>query len=69
MGVQGDIRPSTLPVVKPSTETTVELPKREFDKSMREKVSGLFNFDEDTSAKPKDEPAKPENKNDSFFNF
>ena len=69
VGVQGDIRPSTLPVVKPSTETTVELPKREFDKSMREKVTGLFGADDDASSKPKDEPAKPEKKSDSFFNF
>lgn len=69
VGVQGDIRPSTLPVVKPSAETTVELPKREFDKSMREKVTGLFGFDDDTTAKPKEEPAKPEKKSDSFFNF
>ena len=68
VGVQGDIRPSTLPVVKPSGETTVELPKREFDKSMREKVTGLFGIDDET-AKPKDEPAKPEKKSDSFFNF
>lgn len=69
VGVQGDIRPSTLPVVKPSAETTVELPKREFDKSMREKVTSLFGFDDDTTAKPKEEPAKPEKKSDSFFNF
>ena len=68
-GVQGDIRPSTLPVVKPSTETTVDLPKREFDKSMREKVTGLFSFSDDATAKAKEEPAKPEPKNDSFFNF
>ncbi|NBV74574.1 MAG: outer membrane protein assembly factor BamE [Methylococcaceae bacterium] len=68
-GVQGDIRPSTLPVVKPSTETTVDLPKREFDKSMREKVTGLFSFNDDATAKAKEEPAKPEPKNDSFFNF
>ena len=68
VGVQGDIRPSTLPVVKPSGETTVELPKREFDKSMREKVTGLFGIDDET-AKPKEEPAKPEKKSDSFFNF
>ena len=68
-GVQGDIRPSTLPVVKPSTETTVDLPKREFDKSMREKITGLFSFNDDATAKAKEEPAKPEPKNDSFFNF
>lgn len=68
-GLQGDIRPSAVPVVKPSTETTVDLPKREFDKSMREKVTGLFSFSDDATAKAKEEPAKPEPKNDSFFNF
>ena len=70
IGIQGDVRPSSLPVVKPSTETTVELPKRQLDKSMSEKITGLFeDDDQEEPAKPKDEPAKPEDKNDSFFNF
>lgn len=42
VGIQGDLRPSTLPVVKESTETTVEVPKRDLDKSMGEKITGLF---------------------------
>jgi outer membrane protein assembly factor BamE len=43
--VQGDFRPSSMPVVKPSTETSIELPKREFDQSMWQKVANLFGFD------------------------
>ncbi|MDT4329349.1 outer membrane protein assembly factor BamE [Methylomonas sp. MED-D] len=48
MGVQGDFRPSSLPVVKESTETSVDLPKRELDRSMWEKISGIFSDEPDT---------------------
>ncbi|OHX38140.1 outer membrane assembly protein BamE [Methylomonas sp. LWB] len=48
MGVQGDFRPSSLPVVKESTETSVDLPKRELDRSMWEKISGMFSDEPDT---------------------
>ncbi len=41
-GVQGDFRPSALPVVKPATETTVDIPKRNLDSTMGEKITGLF---------------------------
>ena len=47
IGIQGDFRPSTLPVIKPSEETTVDVPKRELDKTMWEMITGLFDFDED----------------------
>ena len=49
-GVQGDFRPSALPVVKPSTEQTVDIPKRELDTTMWEKITGLFSDDPDTLA-------------------
>ncbi|MGY6276655.1 outer membrane protein assembly factor BamE [Methylomonas sp. MgM2] len=42
IGVQGDFRPSTLPVVKESTETSVEVPKRHLDSTMWEKITSLF---------------------------
>lgn len=41
-GVQGDFRPSAQPVIKESTETTVDIPKRIIDTTMWEKVSSLF---------------------------
>lgn len=46
-GVQGDFRPSRLPVIKESTETTVDVPKRNLDKTMWEKITGLFSSDEE----------------------
>lgn len=51
MAVQGDFRPSAEPVVKESTETTVDLPKRDLDKSMWEKITGLFSDEPDTAPK------------------
>lgn len=49
-GVQGDFRPSALPVVKPSTEQTVDVPKRDLDTTMWEKITGLFSDSPDTLA-------------------
>jgi outer membrane protein assembly factor BamE len=46
VGVQGDFRPSSVPVIKPSTETTVDVPKRDLDKTLWEKITGLFGSDE-----------------------
>ena len=46
VGVQGDFKPSSVPVVKPSTETTVDVPKRDLDKTLWEKITGLFGSDE-----------------------
>ena len=52
-GVQGDFRPSQLPVIKESTETTVDIPKRNLDKTMWEKITGLFTSDDE---QPQREP-------------
>ena len=49
VGVQGDFRPSSVPVIKPSTETTVDVPKRDLDKTLWEKITGLFGSDEPES--------------------
>jgi outer membrane protein assembly factor BamE len=49
-GVQGDFRPSALPVIKPATEQTVDVPKRDLDTTMWEKITGLFSDDPDTLA-------------------
>ncbi|MCQ8104749.1 outer membrane protein assembly factor BamE [Methylomonas sp. SURF-2] len=57
IGVQGDFRPSQLPVVKESTETTVDVPKRNLDRTMWEKITGLFGGDDTPAA-----PVKTENK-------
>ena len=42
VGVQGDFRPSTLPVVEPTTETTVIVPKRDTRKTIFQKIKSLF---------------------------
>jgi len=45
IGVQGDFKPSTVPVIKTSEETTVEVPKRDLEKTLWEKITGLFGYD------------------------
>lgn len=65
IGVQGDFRPSSLPVVTESKESTVEVPPRELDKTLWEMISGLFGDEPDTQIarrsqqKSDDEPAHP----------
>jgi outer membrane protein assembly factor BamE len=58
IGIQGDFRPSSLPVVKPSDETTVDVPKREVEKTLWEMLTGLFGFDESNSVEETSEPEK-----------
>ena len=40
--IQGDFHPENEIINKPTTETSVELPKRDFELSMWEKITGLF---------------------------
>jgi outer membrane protein assembly factor BamE len=58
-GVQGDFKPSPIPVVKPSEETTVDVPKRDIELTMWQKIKGLFGFDDIDDAPKKDPDAKP----------
>ncbi len=58
-GIQGDFKPSSTPVVKPSEETTVDVPKRDIEKTMWQKIKGLFGFDDIDDAPKKDPDAKP----------
>jgi outer membrane protein assembly factor BamE len=41
-GLYGDFKPENLPVVKPPENNTLELPKRDLDRTMWEIVSGWF---------------------------
>lgn len=68
IGIQGDFHPSALPVVKESTETTADVPKRNLDTTMWEKITGLFGDDAPPTRKPK--PAATQNPaaNDSETN-
>ncbi|MCL7421833.1 MAG: outer membrane protein assembly factor BamE [Methylobacter sp.] len=46
IGIQGDFKPSALPVIKESEETTVDLPLRDLEKTMWEKITSLFGIDD-----------------------
>jgi len=46
IAVQGDFKPSALPVVRKSKETTIEVPERDLDKTLWEKITGLFSSDD-----------------------
>jgi outer membrane protein assembly factor BamE len=58
-GVQGDFKPSATSVVKPSEETTVDVPKRDIEKTMWQKIKGLFGFDDIDDSPKKDPDSKP----------
>lgn len=49
-GVQGDFRPSAMPVIKQTTETSVDVPKRNLDTTMWEKIIGVFSDEPVTQA-------------------
>lgn len=40
--IQGDFKPSSTPVAKPNTDKMVDVPKRDLDKTLTEKISDLF---------------------------
>lgn len=46
IGIQGDLRPSALPIIEESTETIVELPPRDIEKTLWGKITGLFGIDD-----------------------
>jgi len=46
VGIQGDFRPGAVPVIKTSGETTVDVPKRDLDKTLWEKITSLIGYDE-----------------------
>jgi len=63
IGVQGDFRPSTLPVIKESNETTVDVPPRDLEKTLWEKISGIFSDDAPNSINPITDEQAPKIKN------
>lgn len=52
IGIQGDMRPSGKPVIKSSGETTVDVPKRDLEKTLWGKITGLLGYGD----APKNEP-------------
>ena len=57
VGMQGDFRPSAVPVIKRSPGITVDVPKRNLEKTMWEKITGLVSFDGSDDA-PKTDKAE-----------
>ncbi|MGR8979937.1 MAG: outer membrane protein assembly factor BamE [Gammaproteobacteria bacterium] len=60
VGIQGDFRPSTLPVIKPSEETTVDVPKRKLDKTLWGMITGWFDFDDSETGSPESDQNREE---------
>jgi outer membrane protein assembly factor BamE len=60
VSVQGDFKPSPTPIVKSSDETTVDVPKRDLEKNLWEKITGLFGYDGiDSAPKSNKSDVKP----------
>jgi len=68
VGVQGDFRPSSTPVATVSNESSVEIPKRDLDKTLWEKISGLFNISNpEASSTTTSSPKQKSPDNKSWF--
>ncbi len=52
IGIQGDMRPSATPTVKTTGETTVDVPKRNLEKTMWEKITILLGYGETPNNEP-----------------
>ncbi len=52
-GIQGDFRPSSLNINKKSKETTVNVPPRDLDKTLWEKITSVFSSTEEPKNKSK----------------
>lgn len=53
IGIQGDFKPGNVPEFKPTVETTVDVPKRDIEKTLWETIIGLFGFEgNDETTKP-----------------
>ncbi len=44
--IQGDFKPSAEPVLKPSTDKMVDVPKRDLEKTLWETMAGWFGYDD-----------------------
>ncbi len=61
VGIQGDFKPGAITQIKASNETTVDVPPRDLDKTLWEKITGLFGFlDSNTTTKTTKSEVKPD---------
>jgi outer membrane protein assembly factor BamE len=56
VSIQGDFRPGAIPVIKTSAATTVDVPKRELDKTLWQKITGLFGYESADNDTPDTDP-------------
>jgi outer membrane protein assembly factor BamE len=45
-GIQGDLKPSAIPVAKPNVEKVVDVPKRDLEKTLWDTMTGWFGYDD-----------------------
>lgn len=57
VGIQGDFRPGDTPAMKASAETTVDVPKRDLEKTLWETITGWFGYDGTDDAPKTEKPA------------
>lgn len=61
IGVQGDLRPTTFSTPRVSKETTIDIPKRELDKTLSEKLGSIFTAEDEpvvATEEPTEDPQK-----------
>ncbi|MDD5229267.1 MAG: outer membrane protein assembly factor BamE [Methylococcales bacterium] len=59
-GIQGDLRPSAIPIAKPSVDKVVDVPKRDLEKTLWETMTGWFGYDDNhDDVKKEVETVKP----------
>lgn len=65
-GIQGDFRPGSQPALKVIGETTVDIPKRDLEKTLWEQITGLVSYDgDDDDAAKKEKSDSQATENDS----
>lgn len=57
IAIQGDLKPSAKPIIKTTQETIVEVPKRDIEKTLWEKITGLVGGSDDEEIAKK-QPAR-----------
>ncbi|CAA9889838.1 Outer membrane protein assembly factor BamE [Candidatus Methylobacter favarea] len=67
IAVQGDFKPSTVPIIKASEEKTVDVPKRNIDKTLWETITGLLGLDNVDNASETDRTEKKPSANEPQF--
>jgi outer membrane protein assembly factor BamE len=62
-GIQGDFRPGSQPMLKVVNEATVDVPKRDLEKTFWEQITSLFSFNDETKAVKETDAVKKDDSN------